>query len=481
MATNNKLGMVITALNSKASKIHEGSISVSDFKGCGISKGALNGKVLPILSEIGIHTVPQLKSFSVNTSLQAKAEADYGLSLAHIEAIKEKFSPKRVVLVSTIMYALTAGIVFLIATMVVMEFISMDESDSLSESYAKGFSQKAVSYESHYSKCNQTDIHMQKWLSLPESEEGYLCMRHTFGRLNNKLLEMTNLLFFAHELNRTLVVEHEIGRVYDYYKWQDMFPHVKYRVATDGTHKLWHACHWGYLVDGPQNKMLMTRAGRQNLKKQIQGKEFVAINAAVLFYFRETDYAFLRAFYANLWPKPYVLKKANDFIAEHFGNKPYAAVHLRDLEGSCSNRMRRVNYNGYLCSPNKERAMTVYRKLLPDSEELPWFVASDFQRPGARTSYGKEPERHVFRGKCGEGSHECALIDFEICAQANFFIGVFASSASRTVARMRELRQTRRGIFYPSILHWERPEDSHPLNTWSTFNNSWFVDYDKDV
>mmetsp|Transcript_8487 Transcript_8487/g.11096 ORF Transcript_8487/g.11096 Transcript_8487/m.11096 type:complete len:491 (+) Transcript_8487:238-1710(+) len=452
------------------------AITVRTFDGCGIPADKIIGKIIPVLSQLGVHTVSHLRNFALNKSLQSRSEVEYGLSLAHIEAIEEMFGPKRIVMASTILYTLAVSIFLLLAGFAMAEFTNLDtKSDSIS--YSKGFSSKAISYESHYSKCNQSDLHMQKWLSLPPSEEGYICMRHTFGRLNNKLQEMTNLLYFANALNRTLVVEHEIGNVYDYYKWQDIFPHVKYRVATTGTHKLWHWCHWGYLVDGRQNKMLMSRGGLQQLKKEIKGKEFVAINAAILFYFRETDYAFLRSFYANLWPKPSVLKKANDFIAEHFGEKPYAAVHLRDLEGSCANRMKRVNYNGYLCSPNKERAMTIYNKLLPGKEELPWFVASDFQKPGARSSYGNEPERHVFKGKCGEGSHECALIDFEICAQANFFIGVFASSASRTIARMREFRQTRRGVFYPSVLHWERDID----NSWHEYNNSWWIDYKEHI
>lgn len=63
----------------------------------------------------------------------------------------------------------------------------------------------------HRSRCSGIDIETERYNQLPSSEEGFLIMKHTFGQLNNKLQEMTNLLFLAHELNRTLIVEKELG------------------------------------------------------------------------------------------------------------------------------------------------------------------------------------------------------------------------------------------------------------------------------
>lgn len=75
------------------------------------------------------------------------------------------------------------------------------------------------------------------------------------------------------------------------------------------------------------------------LKTLFNKNRFLSVNAEFIFYFPASDPAFLRAFFSNLWPKREVIEKVNKFLEEKFGDKPFAAVHLRHLENSCPQRM----------------------------------------------------------------------------------------------------------------------------------------------
>mmetsp|Transcript_3163 Transcript_3163/g.4250 ORF Transcript_3163/g.4250 Transcript_3163/m.4250 type:complete len:94 (-) Transcript_3163:802-1083(-) len=79
---------------------------------------------------------------------------------------------------------------------------------------------------------------------------------------------------------------------------------------------------------------------------------------------------------------------------------------------------------------------------------------------------------YFYRGNCSVHLHECAMIDFEIVSRSNFFIGVFASSASRTMARVREFRRVRPGIFYPAVLHWDPTKNSKLKD----YDSTWWED-----
>mmetsp|Transcript_25300 Transcript_25300/g.30913 ORF Transcript_25300/g.30913 Transcript_25300/m.30913 type:complete len:480 (-) Transcript_25300:1616-3055(-) len=463
-------------------------VTPGSFDGCGISSSEINLRVMPVMNGLGIRTQADLCRFSLDSRLQGMAEVDYALPVVYIETIVEKYAPeglkKKIITwcVLVLLLGFLFGVMFLnIFGMRNMDIINVDEISHVYTSTStidSELSSLFIGYNrisnSRYNKSNcddiEIDIHSQRYHKLPASEEGYVIMKHTFGQLNNKLQEMSNLFFIAHILNRTLIVEREISGVYDYEKWQAAIPHVSYRVVTPVSRELKMSyASYGYVLVPKENKLLLSTGGRAKLREILKEKRFVSINAEFLFYFREikeTGYsAFLRSFFSNLWPKPHVLKKVEKYIEDSFGNTPYAAVHLRDLEGSCPPRMRRVQYNGYTCSPNKKSSTHIFQSLLPDAQQLPWFVASDHQNKYATNSY--LPEGLFFKGYCMSKSHECALIDFEISARANFFIGVYASSASRTIAKMREYRQTRLGIFYPSILHWD------VNHTWNNFNSSW--------
>mmetsp|Transcript_8371 Transcript_8371/g.10046 ORF Transcript_8371/g.10046 Transcript_8371/m.10046 type:complete len:511 (-) Transcript_8371:425-1957(-) len=488
-------------------------LEVDSFLHLGIPEDTIRCQVIPALAVLGVCNTEQLRAFSKDRELQEEAISSCDLPVVFIEVIcarygsvldtnvLEKISVEQSVLPEissqhieprkpskwpSWLMCISCALIVFVGTFAfagfkkeLFSFVKFVGLENLNGAFGlqEEFNGEVLSqltshagdFEHDFEKCDMNDIHDQKYFRLSGSEDGYLCMRGFWGRLNNKVQEMYNALWIAHELNRTLIVEREISRYFDIKRWQDIFPHVKYRVAVPGRGEFRHMCKGSnaIYIAGPndhRNKMLHTRSGRQALKKELRKNKnkFVAIAATTVFYLMETDHAFLRAFFANLYPSANIRLKVDEYINRTFGTRPYMAVHLRSLEGSCTGRMSRANLSDEVCSPSKKMTTKMLQAIQANSENVSpdfsstflsnIYVASDHQKKDRMITY--KPKGHFFDGECS--SRECAMIDFEIAARSDFFIGTFASSATRTIARLREYRRIRPGIFYPGILYWNK-------------------------
>mmetsp|Transcript_4483 Transcript_4483/g.5956 ORF Transcript_4483/g.5956 Transcript_4483/m.5956 type:complete len:364 (+) Transcript_4483:185-1276(+) len=361
----------------------DAEITLSDFDGCGISSHQLRTCVLPAFERLEINTIEDVQRFAGDKDLQQIAEHVHQVPVVLVEAIVNKFrinSLDRIIdlvtemlvkrykdyiqvksvqpqsdeecdhdieaavvkRISTRLYIITLS--FLMFATFCLVYRKIWEESIEEEKLAADFAKEAAPYVHAFAKCDENSIHHQKYFRLGDSPEGYLCMRDRYGRLNNKLQEMVNALWFAHELDRTLILDWEIARVYDYIMWQNVFPHAKYRVAIVPTQHNKRLCSDGAKIDSKSElyPFMFSSSGRKALKQRLHKNNTMYLGVDAYHFFRmEADYSTMRGFYANLWPAKLITEKAERFIEKYFGDSPYMAVHLRDLEGSCSARMKR--------------------------------------------------------------------------------------------------------------------------------------------
>ena len=86
----------------------------------------------------------------------------------------------------------------------------------------------------------------------PVSPNGVICVRGSWGRLNNNLIEVKNAFWFAYQLNRTVVVMNRVSGIYDIEKLQNVRPHASYRIALSYSSSL--CKHGTYFKEGGHYK-----------------------------------------------------------------------------------------------------------------------------------------------------------------------------------------------------------------------------------
>lgn len=302
------------------------------------------------------------------------------------------------------------------------------------------------------------------------SEHGVVMFFHPYGRTNNQILGVKSGINFAYILNRTFVFPPELYGLYDDKILAHMNPggNTTHDLVIPYSEEIYHigaknrdfgnyvgmpcANHHCDLDDEKTRNMLIKRSKRKD-----SNNYYLALNGKMLFYHamwgkKATGGADLEArFYMNLFPIPSIRKKVADYIEDKFKNKEFAAVHLRDLEGTCTHRMKTHNFK------SGQVACSMYNHTFMDMEEwvtkqksMPIFVAWDKEKKKPMQSY---TDAFTYDKPC-KGT-ECAVIDFEIAAHANFFGGAIASTATHTIKQLRIYRKTRNvGKWYPSQVTW---------------------------
>lgn len=302
---------------------------------------------------------------------------------------------------------------------------------------------------------------------------GVICLSSKYGRLNNQILAVRGGLVFAHLLNRTLVIPATVSKLFDADELGKIAPHIAVRFSRKLCRKpkansvLTKLCKKKLGCDLRDNELV------DRLRKQTADNRYLGIDGQTLF--RNSRWAshlegfpLERLFYRHLFPQKPIRDIASNFIEENFKGKEFAAVHLRWLEGSCYYRVKIYNkgIGKMLCSPKRDVYLEVMNDVIHRTD-MPIFVASDRQREGALESYTSNGG-YLYKGACS--GFTCAVIDFEIAARSNFFIGVIVSTASDTIANLRAHRRVRDvGTQYPSVLSWSRNETEKNFNSGGYF------------
>jgi hypothetical protein len=182
-------------------------------------------------------------------------------------------------------------------------------------------------------------------------------------------------------------------------------------------------------------------------------KPIIALHAAATFY--DLDRTGILPMYAMLWAQPDVQKAANEFVAREFKGKPFVAIHLRWAEGECAGRG-----GGVMCAPPPEVLDAVLNFTTPQLLGAPIFVATDHQRKDVLQKYIDRGAK-TFPASMLANKDHLPIEDFEIAARANMFIGVSTSTASMTIACLRQYRFLGEGPNYPAAVGWY-PERAIP-------------------
>mmetsp|Transcript_16744 Transcript_16744/g.47762 ORF Transcript_16744/g.47762 Transcript_16744/m.47762 type:complete len:465 (-) Transcript_16744:792-2186(-) len=292
---------------------------------------------------------------------------------------------------------------------------------------------------------------------------GFLCLNRPYGRTNNQVVGMRGGMVFAFIMKRTLVVPKKMAAIFDQSHLQDIMP----RLVVPYDAKLCSKAKSNSEI----SKICMHREGCdlsdaklvQKLINAAGSHRVVSMHGAT--WFRNAHWAsklpgfnLETAFYTNLYPNQSISRAADKFIEDNFKGRPFAAVHLRWLEGSCLWRIKKYNHGvgSELCSPNRDTFLEVMKEVVGHTD-MPIFVASDRQVRPAFDSYVDKGD-YLYKGPCV--GVECPLIDFEIASRSNFFVGVIVSSASDTIAKLRRNRPVRHvGKYYRSVLSWSRDKE----------------------
>lgn len=306
---------------------------------------------------------------------------------------------------------------------------------------------------------------------------GLLCQMSTYGQLQNQVNSFQALLLLALHLNRTAVMPTEVARSY---RW---LPLAQYRsrLLVTGKFRCAAATHVQALEkqcnDGGSACDLARPRAAEAARRATAGVAVLGMSGRALFYSRRrwatSTPDFVEFFYANLLPVAALQRAADAYVQKTFGARPFAAVHLRWLEGACPKRARRypgaATHTAALCSPPRKLTMRIMRGVLePADLDWPIFVASDRQRLAVLRTYVQAGDATLAMGAEANGTHlnslHAAVLDFEIAARANFFVGVLMSSASKNIANLRRFRKRpslpemdARRHWYPSYINWTLP------------------------
>jgi len=262
------------------------------------------------------------------------------------------------------------------------------------------------------------------------STKTQLCIGSHFGRLNNQVREFEAAIALAILLNWTVVAPAhlEIVRILDVNTFEAIRENL---ISFEGV-----LCPEATNLELSQRKFvqgsLHDEGFRDSFKAAAKGKVW-RISAANLFLSRqslvqlvgsEIDHLFWKHFRA----KSKFEEEAEDFVRKRFRDKPFYAVHLRHLEGTCVKRMKRnFNSSGRLCGIQWDRFMHL-SKIRPGT---PVYVASDMQDRNALTS---------FLQKGAIASRKDPIVEFLIAARSSFFVGIATSTASQSIEHLRQHR-----------------------------------------
>ena len=261
------------------------------------------------------------------------------------------------------------------------------------------------------------------------SPNGVICTHGAAGRLNNIIFHERVGLYVAWQLGRTFVAAPEMSNYYDVERMGNMmFPGIhSYRTVVPYDASL---C----------NDTVITGVYDIATLKSVIGERGTISGWDLFYKYEPPPEYFVNAFMGNLFIRPDLTDIVDKFIDDYFGGGPYIAVHLRDLEGGCKSD---------LCNPTHDTLMARVIDTLPESyHNLPIFVASDGQRPDVESTY--DGKAVFYRGECvGTG---CAVIDFEICSRANFFVGTSESTTDIDIELWRGNRKNIVGFNFKGII-----------------------------
>mmetsp|Transcript_9015 Transcript_9015/g.19459 ORF Transcript_9015/g.19459 Transcript_9015/m.19459 type:complete len:355 (-) Transcript_9015:2077-3141(-) len=272
----------------------------------------------------------------------------------------------------------------------------------------------------------------------------YLCAVADFGRLNNQIFLQSKLAAIAYELNRTLVTYDLISSVYNVTKLEPLYGKVGNRLIVDYDDRICETTKnlcgtvkfidfekgefrdvkdkVGVLKDSNEN-VLVVRSADIWLRIDREGTS-VVVNG------EKVDLG--EKLVSQLALQDHLQPRVDTYINKKFGNKPFASVHVRWLEGDCTFRGGDKGY----CPLNRTTALaSIVQKT--GRTDLPIFVATDRERKDIDAVY-EEAKDYFFDGKCS--GLECAVIDFEIISRSNFFVGALASTAAIIQDKRRKHR-----------------------------------------
>lgn len=310
----------------------------------------------------------------------------------------------------------------------------------------------------------------------------FLAVVGTYGRLNNNLKTFEQACYVADELHRTLLLPRidadaaEFGDLFDLeelrarYCLSDALPSDLASALVNVTASEWE---FNSTLARADMRVAAKRLPREpdglallQGQPDAQSAPVLAVRADDLFHFErfKFDRHFDRAeaFYGKLKPSKGVraiMARAMQAIGLEIGSD-YVGVHLRTLEGSCSDR---AGLNA------KEACELGYRTVVEATAQLVpalalrgamLFAATDGQDPERQAALA---EAHAASGggamaTLGDvdarwaplaGDLQAAAADLFLLARARIFFGTYVSSFSQTVAHIR--RATGAG---PSVLRW---------------------------
>lgn len=286
------------------------------------------------------------------------------------------------------------------------------------------------------------EMNPYKYLRTENTKEispfGVICTHGAAGRLNNIIIHERSALYIAWMLNKTLVASPEITNYYDIDKMGiEMFPEVPFKMIVPYDQSL---CDESIIWTIGDNIKRDETNQLQQLINIIQDKTKATVSGWDLFYkYPPPPGYFAESFMGHFHVRPDINQIVDEYIKEFFGNQPFVAVHLRDLEGGCKSDK---------CNPTYGRTRQIMAEHLPSQyHNLPIFVASDRQRPEIEATYHN---RAMFFNKPCVATG-CAVIDFEICSRSNMFIGTSESTSDTDIALWRKSRQVN-GIKFQSLI-----------------------------
>ncbi|KAL7529273.1 hypothetical protein ACHAXR_002877 [Thalassiosira sp. AJA248-18] len=276
----------------------------------------------------------------------------------------------------------------------------------------------------------------------PVAPNGFLCVFGAKGRLNNLILQNLVGIYMAHHLNRTLLVDPEVSKYYDIDSLSlAIYPESPYLAAMP-IEKSDHTCKPPQQISPHTINHALTILERfDDYNKQTKGRSLASVdNNDAWYWLGRPPENIYKKFFTGLIPRQVYRDQVHHFMQEHdLLQNPYNALHLRYFEGRCGH----VDLD--LCCPK----LTHVQMLLLERDGSiinPLFVANDRQCPeDVLRSYinATDPVIMGYDRPC-HGT-ECAVLDFELCVQADIFVGNLKSSGDMNIREWRLARYDKPG------------------------------------
>lgn len=278
----------------------------------------------------------------------------------------------------------------------------------------------------------------------PVAPGGYLCVHGAKGRLNNLILQNLVGLHMAHHLNRTLLVDPEVGTYYDVDRLSlTAYADSPYRAAAEMGQSPHASCGSPQRISPYRIDHGRTIPERfDDYGAQTEGKDLASVdNNDVWYWLGRPPEEVYADFFRGLVPRKPYMDKVDAFLDErNLGSGSFNAVHLRNFEGKCG------YHDVDLCCPKMGHVQSI---IVERGGSLldPLFVASDGQcAEDVRRSYtnATDPVIVGYDGPCA--GTECAVLDFEACVRAaGVFVGNLKSSGDMNIREWRTARFGRAG------------------------------------